>query len=79
MARTAKAMSEWQQIETAPKDGKSVLVYDYFLQHKDGRHVVVARFTEEKGWHVSATVVGGLYVGLTNPTHWMPLPEPPNA
>jgi hypothetical protein len=72
-------MSEWQPIESAPKDGKAVLVYDYFSGARDGFSVVVARFTEARGWHVAATVVGGIYVALTNPIYWMPLPAPPEA
>lgn len=81
---------EWQPFKTAPKNGKSVLVYDYYHhgreRHEDGRlkqtgpdgfGPVVARFDDKHGWHVSASVVGGKQIKLTNPTHWMPLPEPP--
>lgn len=56
-------MSEWQPIETAPRDRTDVLV---LLANNSVR---VARYVV--GW---ATVPGGwtLY-----PTHWMPLPAPP--
>jgi hypothetical protein len=75
----------WQPIETAPKDGSSVLVFDYYQtdwkKHEDGRYVqtgpdgyglVVARFDKDHGWHVSASVTNGNYIRLFNPTRWMP-------
>lgn len=60
-----KPQSPWQPIETAPKDGTTVLAYcpgnrfqkfltDYYSEHQGG------------GW-------------LFQPTHWMPLPEPPQS
>lgn len=59
---------EWQPIETAPKDGTPVLLY--------------ATPRMEVGyWNVAVTDVGitGWYPSMywRRPTHWMPLPEPP--
>lgn len=66
----------WQPIETAPKDGSSVLV-------TNDRGMFVASFDVEgpddcldRFWHVwdgkwSRDLRGSL------PTHWMPLPDPP--
>ncbi len=56
----------WQPIETAPKDGSPVLVFD-------GEHYAVGYWATEIGeWWVSkkmkTTMLG---------THWMPLPAPP--
>jgi len=63
------AMNEWRPIETAPKDGAFVLVWD------EGR-IYVAHFRAaslvEKWW------VPFDYHGV-DPTHWMPLPESPIA
>ncbi len=83
-------MSEWQPIDTAPKDGRSVIVFDYYETDgtrlpdgrlkqtgRDGLATVVARYTEMHGWHVSSSVIGGAYIGLRNPKRWMPLPAPP--
>jgi hypothetical protein len=68
-------MSEWQPIESAPKDGTEVLTY-----REVGLMAVAAYFeyepiwrpgTREAGW----TVTDG--ADLVGVTHWMPLPSPP--
>ena len=60
----------WQPIETAPKDGTEVLVWD------DG--CVVAAFFGRLGWQLTQT---GAYAEDADlygaPTHWRPLPEGP--
>ena len=68
----------WQPIETAPKDGTSVLVYGFWegelnLQD-DERDVWKAHFFWDQ-WCVD----GGEYYSqyVVDPTHWMPLPEGP--
>lgn len=69
-------MNKWKPIESAPKDGETVLAY-----HKNiGSHTVSYRLPVRgepgnetdyrKQWRDSS----GRYF---NPTHWMPLPEPP--
>lgn len=68
----------WQPIETAPKDGTTILI---------------TREMEMFGWvrgyatYQTISGIGGGWVshgfgvfgelGLGNPTHWMPLPDPP--
>jgi hypothetical protein len=77
-------------MKDAPTNGAAVLVFDYYEtdghQYADGRYRqtgrdgfgwVVARFTEQHGWHVAASVVGGNYISLRNPMGWLPLPEAP--
>jgi hypothetical protein len=68
----------WQPIETAPKDGTWVLLYD-----KRSDLAEVAQWDSDKtyfddcpiyGWH---TANGIDYMTLTF-THWMPMPEPPD-
>ena len=73
-------MTEWQPIETAPKDGTWILGYHpkewpiicwYMVCITDpmGNHY------EHEAWHR----MNGAGVSMFNsPTHWMPLPEPPS-
>lgn len=65
-------MSEWQLIETAPKDGTMVLLWWPFWR-KD--RAVVGKFGFEgiRQWFASEALEGD----GDPPTHWMPLPDPP--
>jgi hypothetical protein len=73
-------MSEWQPIETAPKakpnrSGPSILVWD-------GRAIGIAQWCNGS-WRYQAGPDDAAYSDFDpdpickNPTHWMPLPEPP--
>lgn len=64
-------MSEWQPIETAPKDGTAVLgaTTDLF----DGGCEVVFWDDDREMWGTN----DGPYFFKGRFTHWMPLPEPP--
>lgn len=81
-------MSDWQPIETAPKDGRNIIV------GVDIASVWIVRaafWTDddtrgddegppEPGWwsyrnSVSQELLDGLYA----PTHWIPMPYPPNG
>ena len=74
---------EWQPIETAPKDGKSIIAYFPW-----GNFVCVAWWTSRSAgnkpgprWILSYGRSAGVrpLCGSAHqePTHWMPLPEPP--
>lgn len=58
------AKSDWQAIETAPKDGTRVLVWSA------AKGPNIAHCGGDKRWHTR-----GVY--LIKATHWMPLPNPP--
>ena len=72
---------EWQPIETAPKDGTDVLAW------ADGVVIVSFRMddNDRTGNHYGNMWLDNSYddfsCGLASvpyePTHWMPLPEPP--
>jgi hypothetical protein len=71
-------MSEWRDIETAPTDGTWVLVWGpsqrwssvmmawFALNHRSGK----AYWKDSTEWDDYELVDD-------QPTHWMPLPEPP--
>ena len=63
----------WQPIETAPTDGTEVLVY--------ARGSYAVAFWSGKEWRDMGDIGwAGMYGDDGNqPTHWMPLPEPPNV
>lgn len=68
-------MAKWQPIETAPKDGTLILIYE-----KGGRIQVAKWLLDGPGycWCVQLTqVLSGDTYPTTDVTHWMPLPEPP--
>lgn len=58
-------MTEWQPIETAPKDGTPILVCD------KGPYAYVAEWFQHSRTWIGADKM------YWEPTHWMPLPEPP--
>jgi hypothetical protein len=82
-------MSEWQPIETAPKDGTplDLWVVDIFTDGRpqdEGRHADAV--WRDDAWRYLDPIACD-YVsveeewadGKTVVTHWMPLPEPPSA
>jgi len=70
--------SNWQPIETAPKDGTAILIYEpppNWPTEKVGVvYVVVWESDYVKAW-VEAD--GERYRTFDDSTHWMPLPQPP--
>lgn len=67
-------MSKWQPIETIPKDGTHILTYME-------KTIVEAWFdngcSEWVTKDLSSTGCGCCGSENDEPTHWMPLPEPP--
>ena len=66
-------MSEWQPIETAPRDGTEVLVIENHPKFNDGIYAVVVFVNTD--W---VEMNGGNIKNFTF-SHWMPLPAPPKA
>ena len=61
-------MSEWESISTAPIDGAAVVVW------QTGKTPVVAYMSQCLGFGWQSIPGDKRY----EPTHWMPLPDPPN-
>jgi len=70
-------MSGWRPIETAPKDGAWVWLYEA-VEHEADRQYVGHWFHDyigdEDRWQDAADCRE-----FAKPTHWMPLPDPPEA
>jgi|688.fasta_scaffold26788_7 hypothetical protein len=67
--------SQWQPIETAPKDGLAVLLWPYqpgdVFAGRAMEEVVLGYRTMDEEWYNPEQRE------TFEPTHWMPLPEPP--
>ena len=65
-------MTDWQPIETAPKDGTVVLIFE---PSREKWKINSAYWPNH--WHKPCFLSAGQGVMLDKATHWMPLPEPP--
>lgn len=75
-------MSQWQDISTAPKDGRIALVYRPLARNSQDEPVAMKRLIGGNNHCWECTVPEGFEP--TNPTdgschvtHWMPIPSPP--
>lgn len=68
----------WKPIETAPKDGRHVLVA---VTNDEPGYVAEAYYEEDadRGWFSANTHWTDYVDGQLFPSHWMPLPEPPKV
>jgi hypothetical protein len=82
MAAKAGEGVSWQPIETAPKDGAEILLCK--ATDADGKpmgkafglFVQRAAWCGDEGWVVYCSLPSEPHL-FFEPTHWMPLPEPP--
>jgi len=64
-------MSQWKPISTAPKDGSYVILY---VPDEDSELTIACWiYGDWRSWVWSEDC----WQNVLNPTHWMPLPEPP--
>ena len=85
-------MSKWQKIETAPKDGSEILGWREDCDCMIVRYTALTEFLTDREmensdydedtlhdlcWFYADFVYGGRLEGDLIPTHWMPLPSPP--
>jgi hypothetical protein len=73
-------MSEWQPIESAPKDGTHVLLWFPAGYWATEVHVAIGLWDsgEDEGWYAGDESHSMTAHGAP-PTYWMPLPAPPGA
>ena len=85
-------MTEWQPIDTAPKDGRTLLL-GYFNSHKKWRTMRGQWFSQDvineeweepdmagEGWYETCVENDDMpNCWWTAPTHWHPLPTPPES
>ena len=70
-------MSDWQPIESAPKDGTRVLLWTGNLSAlPTGTEMV---WSATVGWWDREMSHQWIHGSGVDPTHWMPLPAPPTA
>jgi hypothetical protein len=65
----------WQAIETAPKD-VSILIYVPDYDHY-GPGILRAIWVRGERWHTTCWASGRDLGSCYTPTHWAPLPAPP--
>lgn len=80
-------MSEWQPIETAPKDGTPIFIFqpdDHHFGYREvytcDRSAKTVYFDDKRyaiGYWRPWGGWGNRNRSRVSPTHWMPLPEPP--
>jgi len=86
-------VNEWISIDTAPKDGTEILAWrddcGCMIARWDCAETLLTDSEIEAGgwneddlfqedWFFADFFSGGRLEGSEAPTHWMPLPEPPN-
>lgn len=75
---TTDTWPAWQPIETAPRDGRLLLVWwPEFAKLYGHGATVVAAWRDDMYWQAGNYHTFGLR--NTPPSHWLPLPPPPNG
>ena len=76
-------IEEWQPIETAPKDGTTILLYFPNGYWADYRNVAIGFWggwsddASDAGWYGDESNSNTMTDFGSFPTHWMKLPDPP--
>jgi hypothetical protein len=73
---------EWKPIETAPKDGSTILVWGKYMIHPSPAEWNMNRKEWRAVWDGSRVIEsqGDTWIDYAEPSgvsHWMPLPKPP--
>jgi hypothetical protein len=74
---STKGVPGWQPIETAPRDGSEIVVYRPLAHETSDPHITIARTVPYP--RTSPQGVEHYTDRVCHPTHWMPLPNPPET
>jgi hypothetical protein len=71
-------MTEWQPIETAPKDGSAILIWPAQSALTGSTECMIISYVVRwHDWKEAWIEASGEEYDTFYPTHWMPLPPPP--
>lgn len=69
----------WQPIETAPRDGRQLLAFARGAHGERDVYYGVAEWALDGPGRIQPHTEGWFWSYAIRPTHWMPLPSPPDA
>lgn len=80
-------MSDWQPMETAPKDGRHLLLFGWYVYPVDYYEKQKSPIVISGQWWVSPHSQEGFWIAVSeretceifHATHWMPSPPPPET
>ena len=84
ITRLRAVISEWQPIESAPKDGTEIILSWWTLEQISRKRMVTAgRFDKDNGdgephFEAWTSCFWDGWDTIPTPTHWQPLPAPPS-
>lgn len=70
-------MSEWQLIETAPRDGTQILAFARGSHGLNDVYYGVAQWAVDGPGKIQPHIEDWFWPFAIRPTHWMPLPNAP--
>jgi hypothetical protein len=74
--RVDRSVRGWMPIEAAPKDGRKIWLFDPNDHQCVGYWFHCANW---EGWMFADELLADVKPDGLTPTHWMPLPDAPNA
>lgn len=76
----ANLVTQWQPIETAPRDGTEIVAVfrEYSFKKRNGEMLAIPECRTVVYYNGSDWVGDGVYYD-TEPSHWMPLPKTPEV
>lgn len=70
-------MSEWQDIATAPLEGRFLVYGGVWEGEIHGPENASITLIDRRGYQLSVADTDGYSAWIDEATHWMPLPSPP--